>query len=185
MSQSWNNVESASRLISALQTDPEFEHSGQDSRGIDFQVEPFIKDLAELASNYDGLSQELIMDCASLIKTVASDFGGYIRIKGKEAFTIEIRGLTGYEPPEPNLISLRQIALHRSALGILIEPTRTKLYFKTDFLLATDNSGREFDDMATDKVKRLGPNMEAQIATDILQIVVRHVAQIGEFQNLE
>lgn len=183
MPTTWENYEKATAVYKALQSDEMFEHFGPDSRGIEFQAEPFLEDLVKLSTQFEGTAREVIIHFAALLKAASKDYGGYVRIKGPNVLNIEIRGSSGTGPlPEnPSEEELCRVWLRRSAVIVDVYPDKTTLFTHTAFLKATDGTDRDYQFVVNDKIKTLSPEVQTEIGSGILTILVNHVNQNGEF----
>lgn len=184
MTSSLENFAAAQRIHQALLSDEIFMH-GDFARGISFQGELFIEDIAALMWEFEGLSQVVVGHVASLCKKTMETYGGYIKISGStDHIHMEVRGNEGLVPEFPSEEEIMRICVRRSAVIIDARPERTCLSVSAALLQYPDRSGRPFDKVVNGMIRLLSSTDVDSIVEALLRVATTHVRESGDLREL-
>lgn len=172
----------AQQVFRKLQSCEDFEHVGQNSRGIRIQTGSLVKGIAMLAVTRPQYAQPLIL-IGALIELVSEDYGTYVRVKGGPSWIgIDIRGLVGPMNEDTTLEQLSKIVMRRSGVNIdVYSDGRSGIGVHSDFL---EIDGRSVASIINSGLKILPERERDELTHEFVNVVAQEVAQSGEFLDL-
>lgn len=174
--------ERAQQSFKRLQSCADFEHFGNDSRGIRIQTDSLLKGIAVLSIERPNLQHPLIL-MSALIATVSEDYGTYVAVKGSQNWIgFDIRGVTGSFDGRSTIEELRKVGLRRSGVNVDVTSNgRSSISAHSDFLEA---EGQRVADVINLSLERLAETEREELAHQFVNIVTLEIAQSGEFLDL-
>lgn len=174
----------AQGIMRNLQSSQDFEHGGIESRGIRIQTASFLENMAGLAIESPDLG-EVVLSMATLVAAASTEYGTYVRIKGGvEEIDINIRGLAGRENEPKTTLELRMIGIRRSGVHIYVYPDGESMIFAEGSEFLKIGSGQSYVEKVNQEIERLNKEQKGRLASSVVGIVTREVAQSGEFLGL-
>ncbi|MDO8657790.1 MAG: hypothetical protein Q7K55_03555 [Candidatus Levybacteria bacterium] len=174
--------ERAYHMLGKLQTSEDFEHFGQESRGIRIQTESLVVGIAEMITHFPEAREPLTL-MAALIELASEDYGTYIRVKGGSRYiSVDVRGHTGHVREDMSFEELSGAIMRRSGVNIGTDfKGKSSIGAHSDYLQIDD---QEVGSVINKSLEMLPEQRRAALADAFLNVVVGEVAQSGEFLNL-
>jgi len=168
-------AEEARLIYTRLQSDPEFEHCGADSRGISLPTDIVLNELDTLQNDtIDPHAQQFLMIASSILRLLGEN-GVYVRIKN--GTNIVIRGTADNLPEHPSLQELN-VAILRRRNNIEITCSGDEGDVRINTYAAEDTATiKETFDSVTDQIP---PQAKYAMAKGILGIINDQLDQIFE-----